>query len=96
MKLKRFNESIEYSDEKKELIDRFGWNKEKIRYHIASPKDRNPFDLNSYQDFELAIEQYKAHDERYPLNTFCVFESRIRVMTDEEINTILAAKQYNL
>ena len=97
MKHLNIYESFEYSKELKYKINHFGWNESKVRYIIAPPRSKNP-ESGEYvgSDFLLAVEELKRMNLDYGVDTFCLFESKIRVLSEEEIDFQLTTKKYNI
>lgn len=100
MKIKKFNEKFEYMPQLKSRIEHFGWAEEKIRYHIALPSDSSPVNAVSYIKLEAAIEELQRMNSDWDVpgvyRTYCLFESRIRVVPEEEIDLELKTNKYNL
>jgi len=95
MKILKFNETFEYSEEVKNKIISSEWIENKIRYHIATPKDKNPETSGSYSNLDGALEQLHEMNQRWK-GSFCLFESRVRIVPEDEIDMHFNTKKYNV
>lgn len=92
MKIKRFNESFEYPKDVKDEIILQEADKERVRYIIETADNERPERTWGYASFEKAIEDLKSRNEQW----YCLFEMKIRALTEEEIDLMIQSKKYNL
>lgn len=98
MKIKKFNESVEYTPEMKEQIEKFGWNtKRVVKYYVTSPSIKSPSDASGfYENLEYAVKDFHNLNSEWKNQEYCIFKSETYVMSEEEINLELKANKYNL
>ena len=97
MKIERFNERLEYTKNVEKQIIHYNWDGEgKIKYHVAEPDDIEPQNLTTFSTLEKAIEYLESLNWDADYKSYCIFKSQVRAITQEEINIILAQKNYNL
>lgn len=91
-------ESFEYSQKIKDQIKKNNWENGIVKYIIARPTDKDPQlgELNT-TDFNKAVEQLNWLNAEYEGDqTYCIFETKTRVLSQEEIDFQLNTKKYNL
>jgi len=99
MKIKKF-ESIEfdltnYTPEIEEKIKKFEADKIIIKYYVSTTDDKEPFSRHVMDNFEEAFYKMIKINKIYP-HQYCIYESRTKALTKEEIETYLISKKYNL
>jgi hypothetical protein len=98
MKIKRYNETIRYSEQLTDKIERFGWDKGLTKYYIGRPNDsvRDIVTGNSYSKLDPALEYLNQVNEEFGDTIYCLFEGKFRVVSSKEIDIILDTKKYNI
>lgn len=94
MKIKRF-ESIKYSEHLKDKIINNGWSEMRLRYYVGRPSDRIE-NMSSFSEIKQALDNLDRLNSEWGESVYCLFESKVRVVTQEEIDIILDTKKYNL
>lgn len=92
-KYTELNENIEYTEKAKRYI-KLNWSKEQVEYHIGSP-DQTIEDMGVTNKLDRALELLQEYKNKWNTDV-CIFESRTRILSEEEINTLLNSKKYNL
>jgi len=107
MKHLKIYEKFEYSQNTKDQMDRFGWyNEEKIGYVVSRIDERYPERRSTYAKLKDAIDYLeKENNNWYGQNSnnqyggsppYCIYETRVRVLPEDEINLELEKDKYNL
>ena len=87
---------IKYSQKAKEQIEK-NWSNDITKYVIARPINKDPElgELNT-PDFEKAVEQFNWLNSEWEEKPYCIFETKTRVLSQEEIDLKLNTIKYNL
>lgn len=92
-KYSEINEDFSYTEDSKKYIDKF-WDKEKVVYYVGSPKS-SLGDMGRADDLDRALELVVEYRQKW-MKDACIFERKTRILSEEEINSFLNAKKYNL
>ena len=94
MKILKFNEDFIPGDIRVKL-EKTGWDKPNVKYYVAlADSFRIPSSTISFNDLNSAIDNLNTGNKRG--NIYWIFESKLRPLTQEEINLYLDTKKYNL
>jgi hypothetical protein len=86
-----------YTKEIEEKIKDFDADKPKIKYYICTPDDDKPEVGNNYRfTLEEAIDEMNRLNTLYKYSFYCIFESKIKALTKEDIKLQLNMNKYNL
>ena len=95
MKILRFNEGSDFPEYIRTQLEKYGHDKVEIKYYVASASSRySPSGTLPFTDLETAFENLKSYCEDG--KRYWIFESKLRPLTQEEINLHLDSKKYNL
>lgn len=99
MKIKKF-ESIEfdlanYTPEIEERIKFFNSTENIIRYYVSTPDDKDVLSRSYFTSLEQALNRMNRLNKTWQ-DKYCIYESRTKALTKEEIETYLISKKYNL
>ena len=92
-KYTELNENIEYTENAKRYIN-LNWSKDQVVYYIGSP-DQKIEEMGVTKKLDRAIELIQEYKSKWNKDT-CIFESKTRILSEDEINTIINSKKYNL
>ena len=96
MKIKKFNESFEYSPGLKNKRENFGWDKKVItKYHVGSPRNEDPI-MYSYSTLEEAFNKLEEENNFWGQQTYAIFKTQISLVPDKEIDLEITTKKYNI
>ncbi len=94
MKIRKVYEDFKYSPEMLKKIED-NW-KDKTVYYVASPRKKRPNDGTEYDDIKNAIIDSNTLNMEWGEQSYCIFESKIRVLSAEEINQLLNLNKFNI
>jgi hypothetical protein len=87
-------EDYNYSNILQDKIKNSDWNTDKVTYHISPVGNKNPEKTKPYYSLNEALSELES-----TLNTsdvYCIFESRVKLITQDDIDSIYNSKKYNL
>ena len=97
MKHLKIYEKFEYPQATKDQMKHFGWyNEEKIGYVVSTTDERNPERKTTYTKLKDAIDFLERENSEEWYTKLCIYETRVRVVSEEEINLELEKEKYNL
>ena len=100
MKIKKFETlnldiSNGYTEEIENKIKEFNAAEEKVRYYVTSPNDKDPLSRGFNTTLEQALDRMNDLNKLFSRN-YCIFESRVKALTKNDIDIHLKAKKYNI
>jgi len=92
-------EKFEYSQKIKDKITQYNWEEGQVKYTVAVSRSKNPLSEEyeyTTNRIELAVQALEHQNRFWDEQTYCIFETKTRVLSQEEIDLILNTKKYNL
>jgi hypothetical protein len=94
MKIKKVYDDFKYSPE---MLDKIKDNwEDRTVYYVVSPREKFPENEPYYNTIEDAMKALNLLNFEWNEQSYCIIETKFRVLPDTEINLLLNSKKFNI